>query len=200
MNEATVLIVPGLRDHVALHWQTLLEARLHAAGRAVAAVPPLGRDDLDCATKVAAIERAAQAVEGPIVIVAHSGGCVTLAHWVRRTQRPVHGALLAAPPDFERPLPAGYPTLEALRAGGWLPVPRTPLPFPSIVAASRNDPLADVDRVAALARAWGSRLVDLGEVGHLNPASGFGEWPQALEFIDELATTGSQPCSATRRH
>jgi uncharacterized protein len=38
-----------------------------------------------------------------------------------------------------------------------------------------------------LARCWGSRLVELGEVGHLNPASGYGEWPRAEELIRELA-------------
>ena len=40
-------------------------------------------------------------------------------------------------------------------------------------------PLGSFDLVAGLARDWGSRLVDLGPVGHLNPASGFGEWPMA---------------------
>ena len=65
-------------------------------------------------------------------------------------------------------------------------MPRERLPFPSIVAASRNDPLGAYDRVAELARGWGSRLVDLGEVGHLNPASGFGEWPMAETLISEL--------------
>ncbi len=38
-----------------------------------------------------------------------------------------------------------------------------------------------------MAQGWGSRLVDLGEVGHLNPASGYGEWPGAQAFIDELS-------------
>lgn len=183
----TVLIVPGLRDAVAQHWQTLLEARLRAAGRPVACVPPLGRDDLDCANKIAAIERVAQAVTGPIVVVAHSGGCVLVAHWARSTRRPVLGALLAAPPEFDRALPEGYPTLAQLDSGGWLPVPRGRLPFPSIVAASRNDPLARFDGVAELAAGWGSRLVDLGDVGHLNPASGFGEWRRADALIRELA-------------
>jgi predicted alpha/beta hydrolase family esterase len=178
----TVLIVPGLRDHVAAHWQTLLAARLPR----VRAVPPMGRDDLDCAARVDAIEREAQAVDGPLVIVAHSGGVVMLAHWAQCTRRPVRGALLATPPDFERPMPDGYPSVEALRAGGWLPVPRAPLPFPSVVAASRDDPLASFGRVAQMARRWGSRLVDLGEVGHLNPASGYGEWPRAEQFIAEL--------------
>jgi predicted alpha/beta hydrolase family esterase len=187
MTEATVMIVPGLRDAVATHWQTLLEARLRAAGRAVTSVPPMGRVDLSCARRVAAIERAAQAVEGPLLIVAHSGAVVMLAHWAQQTQRPVLGALLATPPDFDQALPGGYPTLDALHAGGWLPVPRRPLPFPSIVAASRNDPLGRFERVAELAEAWGSRLTDLGQVGHLNPASGYGEWPLADVLIDELS-------------
>ena len=81
-------------------------------------------------------------------------------------------------------MPEGYPSIEALQAGGWLPVPRGQLPFRSIVAASRNDPLGRYVRVADLACDWGSELVDLGEVGHLNPASGFGEWPQAQSLIE----------------
>ena len=148
----------------------------------------MGRVDLDCAARVAAIERAAQAIDGPLVLVAHSGGCVMVAHWARQTQRPVRGALLATPPDFEQPMPEGYPSIEALRDSGWLPVPREPLPFASVVAASRDDPLGRFERIEQLARDWDSRLVDLGQVGHLNPASGYGDWPRAEEFIDELST------------
>ena len=186
-NEPTILIVPGLRDQVAQHWQTLLEARLRAAGQPVVSVAPMGRADLSCAQRVTAIERAAQVVEGPLVIVAHSGGVIMFVHWARRHDRQIRGALLATPPDFEQTMPAGYPTIDALRAGGWLPVPRAPLPFPSIVAASRNDPLGRIERVAELARAWGSRFDDLGQVGHLNPASGFGAWPRAESYVSELA-------------
>ncbi|HEX6017487.1 MAG TPA: alpha/beta hydrolase [Burkholderiaceae bacterium] len=183
----TVLIVPGLRDHVDAHWQTLLALDLEAQRRKVKTVPPMGRADLSCTARVAAIERAAQAIRGPIVVVAHSGGCVMLAHWARQTRRPVQGALLATPPDFERPMPEGYPTLDALAAAGWLPVPREPLPFPSVVAASRDDPLGSYERIVGLAGDWGSRLVDLGLVGHLNPASGYGRWGRAEQFIDEIS-------------
>jgi serine hydrolase len=182
MSEVTVLIVPGLRDHVPEHWQTLLAARLPR----VRMVDPMGREDLDCAGKVAAIEREANAIKGPLLLVAHSEGVIMVAHWAKQTQRAVHGALLATPPDFERAMPAGYPTIDELRAGGWLPVPRIRLPFRSIVAASRNDPLGQFERVAELARDWGSQLVDLGEVGHLNPASGYGEWPGVEPLVAEL--------------
>ena len=187
MDEPTVLIVPGLRDHVDAHWQTLLGHELEARGRPVFSVPPMGREDLDCARRVAAIDRALAEISEPPIVVAHSGGAIMFVHWARMHQRPIRGALLATPPDFEQPMPDGYPTIAALQAGGWLPVPRKPLPFPSIVAASRDDPLGRIERVAELARAWGSRLDDLGQVGHLNPASGFGAWPQAETYIAELA-------------
>ena len=182
----TVLIVPGLRDAVDDHWQTLLQRDLRKAARPVASVLPMGRENLSCSARVAEIERTAQSIEGPIVAVAHSGGCIMLAHWARKTRRAVRGALLATPPDFEKPMPDGYPTIDALRAGGWLPVPRKPLPFPSIVGASRNDPLGRFSRVTALASDWGSEVVDLGSVGHLNPASGYGQWTKAESLIARL--------------
>lgn len=193
MSEPTVLIVPGLRDHVDSHWQTLLALELRARGRKVSTVPPMGRADLDCEARVAAIERAVQAIAGPLVLVAHSGGCVMVVHWAQQMTRPIRGALLATPPDFERPMPDGYPTLDALRANGWLPVPREPLPFPSVVAASRDDPLGAFERIEQLARDWNSRFVDLGFVGHLNPASGYGKWSRAETLIDELSTHLKDP-------
>ncbi len=184
----TVLIVPGLRDHVEAHWQTLLAAQLPK----VSTVPPMGREDLGCAKRVQAIESAMAVTEGPVVIVAHSGGCVTVAHWAHTSAYAdrVLGALLATPPDFDQPMPEGYPTLTALQEGGWLPVPRKPLPFRSLVATSDNDPLASHERVLALAKDWDSETLDLGEVGHLNPASGYGEWPMAMALIEQLWATG----------
>jgi hypothetical protein len=199
MKEPTVLIVPGLRDHVDAHWQTLLARELEARGQEVRTVPPMGRDDLDCARRVEAIDRALAEIPEPPIVVAHSGGVIMFAHWARTQDRPIRGALLATPPDFERPMPDGYPIIEALRAGGWLPVPREPLPFPSVVAASRNDPLGRFERVAELARAWGSRLDDIGLVGHLNPASGFGAWPQAETYVAELAALRARAEQALTR-
>ncbi|MFO1192782.1 MAG: alpha/beta hydrolase [Rhodoferax sp.] len=181
---ATLLIVPGLRDHVAQHWQTLLAQQRPDA----VSLAPLGRDNLALAPRIDALEAAVAAAPGTVVLVAHSGGCVLVAHWAARSTRVhrVRGALLATPPSFDRPLPAGYPTLEGLDAAGWLPVPRAPLPFRTLVAASRNDALGEFSAVTALAQDWGSALEDLGAVGHLNPASGYGPWPMALPLIGRL--------------
>lgn len=180
----TILIVPGLRDHVPDHWQTLLAAKLPR----VRSVAPLEHEKLSCSARVDAIDRTLASIEEPVIIVAHSAGAMMVAHWAMlRATREIRGALLAAPADLETPMPAGYPTTEALDSHGWLPIPRATLPFPSIVAASGNDPLTRLERARDFAQAWGSRFVELGAVGHLNPASGYGEWPQAEEFIRELS-------------
>lgn len=184
-QQATILIVPGLRDHVADHWQTHLEGKLSSV-RKVVSVPPLEADKLSCAARVAALQRTIETIEGPVIVVAHSAGVVMLVHWAQKHAGKIQGALLAAPPDFESPFPAGYPTQDALQVNGWLPVPRHVLPFQSIVAASTNDPLATLDRVTQMAIEWGSELVNVGAVGHINPASGFGVWPQAEQFIQSL--------------
>jgi predicted alpha/beta hydrolase family esterase len=182
---ATIVIVPGLRDHVPEHWQTLLEAKL-ARTRAVVSVPPLREDGLNCAARVEAIQKTVHAIDGPIIFAAHSGGVIMLLHWAQKYRHAVQGALLAAPPDFETPLPAGYPTLETLQANGWLPVPTKRLPFASLVAASTNDPLASFASVETMATNWGATLVNVGAVGHLNPASGFGEWLRAEPLLQQI--------------
>lgn len=184
---ATVLIVPGLRDHVAQHWQTLLAVEWPGAK----SVPAMGREDLDCARRVGAIEAAVSAINGPVILVAHSGGCVMVAHWAQTTRYAacIQGALLATPPDFEAPMPDGYPSIDALRLGGWLPVPRRSLPFNSIVALSENDPLGSLNAIQKLAHDWQAETVNLGRVGHLNPVSGFGPWPQAKDFLTRFSST-----------
>ncbi|OIJ65110.1 RBBP9/YdeN family alpha/beta hydrolase [Streptomyces mangrovisoli] len=191
--EPTVVVVPGLRDHVADHWQTLLADRLVGAGRAVATVPPPPGDRLDLDARIAALDATISAVDGPVLLVAHSAGCATTVHWALRhradvvgTRADVVGALLATPPDLETPLPAGHPAPGELAEHGWTPVPRALLPFPAVVAVSSDDPLGEPERVTELARAWGAETVELGPVGHLNPASGYGEWPRAEELIRAL--------------
>jgi predicted alpha/beta hydrolase family esterase len=186
LHAPTVLIVPGLRDHVPTHWQTLLQDELERRGNDVVCVPRRQHEKLSCELWIDAIDRCLADIEGRVVLVAHSGGVMMVVHWAQRHRRPIHGALLATPADLERPLPPGYPSQDELQRNGWLPIPRLPLPFRSLVAASSNDPLARHDRVAQLAQDWRSELVELGAVGHLNPASGYGPWPLAVELVTSL--------------
>ncbi|MET7981989.1 alpha/beta hydrolase [Streptomyces sp. NPDC005281] len=185
-TDPVIVIVPGLRDHIAGHWQTLLANRLAEAGRTVRTVPPLTKNPLSREARVAALGEVVSQTAGPVVLVAHSAGVITTVHWAHGGTAQVRGALLVTPPDFETPLPEGYPTPEALGENGWTPVPRSPLPFPAIVAFSSNDPLGTPGRIARLALDWGATPVELGEVGHLNPASGYGPWPRAEELLREV--------------
>jgi predicted alpha/beta hydrolase family esterase len=178
----TLLIVPGLRGHVPEHWQTLLAEATPGART----VPPLENGDMSRAGRVAALEQALAAIDGPVVLVAHSAGVLTVAHWAAQHQRPIAGALLVTPPDLDASWPEPYPRPDELRANGWAPLPRTELPFPALVAASSNDYLASLEAVRAMADGWGAELVELGPVGHLNPAAGYGPWPQAAELVARL--------------
>src|SRR5579871_3997456 len=110
VTHPTILLVPGLRDHVAEHWQTLLEATLPNTR----SVPPLEHDKLSRAARVAALDEALAGIDGPVILVAHSAGVMITVHWAQTHQRPIHGALLATPADLETPLPAGYPGIDAL--------------------------------------------------------------------------------------
>jgi len=182
MASPTVVFVPGLREHVPDHWQTLLQARVAKS----ACVPRLGKGVLSCTAWVEAIDRTIASVEGPVVLAGHSAGVIMIAHWARLYRRPVRGAILATPPDLERELPAGYPSRQALEQNGWMPIPSDALPFESILVASANDPLCTFERAAEFAMGWNARFESAGAVGHLNPASGFGEWPRASGLLAEF--------------
>jgi predicted alpha/beta hydrolase family esterase len=93
---------------------------------------------------------------------------------------PVLGALLVAPPEVEGEVDA--------RLGRFAPVMRTALPFPSIVAASRDDPYIPFNRARRLARIWRSRFIDAGWLGHINAESAIGNWPLGQFLLRQLKT------------
>ena len=183
LDDVTVLFVPGLRDHVDDHWQT------HAA-RALpgsVTVEPLSTQRLSREARVAALDTALNAIEGDVIIAAHSAGCLMVAHWAETPTRKVRAALLVTPADVEHPLPAGYPTPDDLKSNDWVPVARTEFPFPTLVVGSRNDPLGEFERIAGFAESWGAKLHDAGEVGHLNPPAGYGPWADAIPLLEQMA-------------
>ncbi|MEV4347400.1 alpha/beta hydrolase [Actinoplanes sp. NPDC049596] len=170
----TAVTVPGLDGSGPGHWQTLLDADPSFVRLQPASWSNPSLDDW-----LAALDRAVAVADHP-VLVAHSLGTLTVAHWAARPDRPpVAGALLVAIPD-----PAGPAFPPA--AASFREPPRTKLPFPSIVVASTNDPYDKSGAAAAYAEAWGSRFLDLGDVGHINPDAGYGEWPLAQTLIDSL--------------
>ena len=169
--DCDILIVPGLGGSDDGHWQTRWASRL-ATARVVV------QDDWHAPEPEAWCARVGEAVAAatrPVVLIAHSLGVVACVEASRRFPAGrIAGAVLVALPDVER-----TPNLpESVRA--FAPLPREPLPFPSLLVASRNDPYCAYDRAEDFSYAWGSALVDAGESGHLNAASGHGPWPEGL--------------------
>lgn len=176
-----VLILPGLWNSGPRHWQSLWHERNPHWRRAE------HRDwtNPHCDEWVAELNAAIADCQGAPILVAHSLGCMLVAHWaLSGSPLKVAGAFLVAPSDVEAP---SYPVEQNC----WAPIPLQPLPFPSLVVRSANDPFASRDRTGAFAGAWGSRLVEIGDAGHLNTESGHGDWPEGLalleQFCDELS-------------
>jgi len=173
------LVMPGIGDSGPHHWQTLWEKRDPRFKR----VKQRDWDYPDRVEWVSALGRAIADYPGDLILVAHSLACLLVAHWTLTSQPRmrgrVRGAFLVAPVD------PGGPAFP-VTATGFAPVPLSPLPFPSLVVASTNDPYASVAYAAGVAQAWGSRCEIAGAKGHLNSESGLGEWPEGLELLESL--------------
>ena len=170
-SDCDILIVPGYENSGPDHWQTRWEGRLSTGRR----VQQESWDEPQREPWVGRVVEAVDACRRPVVLVAHSLGVVAVAHAAALLpHRAVRGALLVALPDVE----------DASRVPAvvrsFAPIPRDPLPFPSLLIASRTDPYCAYERAEDVAYAWGSALVDAGDAGHINTESGHGPWPEGL--------------------
>lgn len=172
----TVLLLPGWQGSGPDHWQ-MRWAKVH--GYSVVEqndwMRPRRGDWL------ARLDEVVIDAPGPVVLVAHSLGCILVSAWAvfsRHTAK-VRGALLVAPGDVA--LPAMQEALP-----GWLPIERRPLPFRSILVGSENDPYCSAERAQQLARDWSARWVGLGVAGHINADSSLGDWPDGHALLQTL--------------
>lgn len=167
-SQADILIVPGYTNSGPDHWQSRWQARLSTARRVEqdAWSKPVREDWIR-----RLVETVAQTTR-PVVLVAHSLGVATVIQAAPEIGSRVAGAFLVAPPDVANP------AIRPRHLMTFGPYPRDPLPFPSIVVASRNDPFGSFAHADEMAGAWGSLLVDAGAAGHINAESGHGPWPE----------------------
>jgi serine hydrolase len=170
------IIIPGLGGVEVDHWQS----RWNREQPNTVMVQQRNWDQPDPAEWIAALDATIRQTTGPVVVIAHSLGCHTLAHWATRHSSPVRAALLVAPPDIDHSAAHGAPI-----ACFGPPAPG-PLPFPAMLAASRTDPWSSTDASRRLADQWGAQFVDLGDAGHVNTESGHGPWPEGNQLFHEL--------------
>ena len=168
----TILIVPGWRDSGPGHWQSLWAESIEGTVR-------VSQDNWMSPTRSAWVGRIAETVlaqDGPVVLVAHSLGCIASTHLPPEAVARIQGALLVAPADPDRRAPLV----------DFAPVPYHTLPYRSVLVASSNDPYCSVRTAGAYARSWGSEFVRLQNAGHINVESGFGDWPLGLALLQSL--------------
>ncbi|HEY4068282.1 MAG TPA: alpha/beta hydrolase [Burkholderiaceae bacterium] len=166
-----LLVIPGLNGSGPAHWQSWLQAQFGRHALRVEqedwAVPDLARWTQRIEATLARHSRSRW------VAAAHSFGCLALLHYLALGGEGVRSALLVAPADPEK-------------FGVAAQLPRARLHIPSVLLASENDPWMRFDAVCAWSRVWGSRLVSLGEAGHINVDAGFGALPPAKTLVEAM--------------
>jgi len=182
MRHTCMLILPGLGDSGLSHWQTLWQISTPGAQR-------VEQEDWDNPVLPEWIDNLQDAVvnaPSPVVLVAHSIGCALVAHWARSgaTGR-IAAAMLVAPADVEQEARTPPATWSLA------PIPRDPLPFPSLVVASRDDSYVDIARAEEFALSWRAKFVNIGRAGHINGNSGLGAWPEGRHMLNELLAGGA---------
>ena len=166
-----LVTVPGLHGSEGAHWQTWLERQLPRSRR-------VEQDDWDAPRLdvwAQSVADTVASVRGPVILAAHSFGCLAAAHAIAQglTGNAVAGVLFVAPASPDKFRFAG--AFEARR-----------LAVPSVLIASMSDPWMPFDQAMRLASQLGSAFVNLGDSGHINTAAGFGPWPRAKYFVDTL--------------
>ncbi len=175
-TQQRVLLLPGWQNSDPGHWQSLWEQQF--------GYERVEQADWDWPRRgdwMARLDEVLLADPRPAVLVAHSLGCQLVASWAEHsslTDR-VLGALLVAPPDTEA---AEMPP----QLHNWRPIRRGRLPFPAITVISNDDPFCALDRATQMAADWGSRRVLAGPLGHLNTASGLGDWSEGQALLASL--------------
>ena len=167
------LIIPGYGNSNEDHWQTYFENQLPNCHR----IQQKSWNKPLCDDWVITIDNAVIQFDAEtVVLVSHSMGGIAIAHWASHFNTKIKGAFIVAPPDLENPY------LD-LSLESFTPIPTIKFPFPTIVIGSTNDNWSTVERTTTFADNWGSELIFIENAGHINAASGFGEWSEGLEIL-----------------
>jgi uncharacterized protein len=169
-------IIPGLGNSGPEHWQTFFES----SGSNFKRINQQEWDAPECAGWIETIDKALAGYDpATVILIGHSLGCTTIAHWAVQYPKKIKGALLVAPSDIENPL-------YTFPATGFAPIPLAKIDFKTIVVASQDDPWVSPERATLFANKWGSELINIGKAGHINAASGYGKWETGLEILKKM--------------
>ncbi len=169
----SVLLVPGIGNSGPPHWQSLWQAKYPDVYR----VMQRDWDHPVCDEWVGALHHAVGQAAGPPILVAHSLGCLAVAHWAARSDRPCYAVLLVAAPDPNGP---GFPR----DATGFALAPPALRRHRVTVVSSSDDPYATTSYTEEQVAAWGAEHIRLGRRGHINADSALGDWPDGWAIVN----------------
>jgi predicted alpha/beta hydrolase family esterase len=133
---------------------------------------------------IARVDAAVQQAPRRVVILAHSLSVATTVKWASQadasTRGKVAAAFLVAPTNVADP----DPSFDTVRP--FAPMPLQKLPFPALVVASRNDHRVTFQKATEFATAWGAKLADAGDLGHMGNEAQLGMWPDGLLLLGRL--------------
>lgn len=180
MNQTKILILPGWQDSGPQHWQSIWLKKYPNAEKVL-------QKDWMYAEKQTWVKTLNEYIEEyndkDIVLVGHSLACATIAYWSKeyfsKSAAKIKGALLVSPSDVDAP---NFPK----EITGFSPMPLEKLKFRSIAVCSSNDKWVSTDSAKYFAHCWNAELVNIGQHGHINADTGFGEWPEGEKFLQEL--------------
>ena len=174
------VIVPGVGGSEAQHWQSWLQQQLVSSSR----VQQKNWDRPVLSEWVAQFVKTVAAVKAPIQIVAHSFGCLTsvaaLAEHPELSAK-VKNLVLVAPANPARFGEAGCAPHSLTEYKQYFH--QLNIDVPTTLLISENDPWLGYFDALQLAQAWKLTPINLGQVGHINVASGFGPFPDILNYM-----------------
>jgi predicted alpha/beta hydrolase family esterase len=173
-----VLILAGINNSGPTHWQSLWQQKNPNFFK----VEHRDWDSPVCSDWVDDLECVVIRTCPDTVLVAHSLGCLLVAHWSAQSSLQVKAGMLVSVPDPSAPM---FPR----EAKGFNNVPMTRLGFPSVVVASTDDPYGSPDFMRHCAAQWGSRFVSVGAYGHINAESGLGDWPEGYSLLASMCSS-----------
>jgi len=179
IRDFDILTLPGWHNSEPGHWQSEWEAHFPNMRR-------VQQDDWetpDYSDWSKNLSYAVAACQQPIVLVAHSLGTALVMRWgLEADTQKIAGAFLVAASDRDR-----FDNEPDAPIRGFAPMLLSRLPFPSVLLASRDDPRVSFKRSIFFAEAWGSVLIDTGELGHMDTELGI--WPQGLVWLGQFLST-----------
>lgn len=174
------VIVPGVGGSEHDHWQSWLQRQLKSCSR----VQQQDWNKPVLHTWVEQFVKTVQSIQEPIQIVAHSFGCLTtvaaLAQHPELNQK-IKNLVLVAPANPARFGDAGFARDSQNDYQQYFHQLKLQVPTQMII--SENDPWLNFQDALQLAKAWKVRPKNLGQVGHINVASGFGPFPEIYDFL-----------------